>query len=248
MTQHSNANARHSNALGQPVGFPMVDWKAPSMPPRDAMPGRTCTVLPLDPAAHAADLQAANMLEPTGRLFTYLAMEPFKDAREHRAWSDQAAKSADPMFHTIVAADTGKAVGVAAFMRIDPGNGVIEVGHINYSPLLQQTTAATEGMYLMMKRAFDLGYRRYEWKCDSNNEPSKAAAARLGFTYEGRFRQAVVTKGRNRDTDWFSILDSEWPHLKAAFETWLDPANFDAAGRQRQSLSALTKAARAKMG
>ena len=133
-------------------------------------------------------------------------------------------------------------------MRIDPGNGVIEVGHINFSPLLQQTIAATEAMYLMMARVFELGYRRYEWKCDSNNAPSKAAAARLGFAYEGRFRQAVVTKGRNRDTDWFSILDSEWPHLKAAFETWLDPANFDAAGRQRQSLSALTKAARAKMG
>ncbi len=236
---------QHTNALGQPIGAPLPNWKAPPKPPRDTMVGRTCTVMPLDPAAHSADLHAANSLEPTGRLFTYLAMEPFKDAMAHRVWSDQAATSADPMFHTIVLRETGKAVGVAAFMRMDPGNGVIEVGHINYSPVLQQTTAATEAMYLMMARAFVLGYRRYEWKCDSNNAPSKAAASRLGFTYEGRFRQAVVTKGRNRDTDWFSILDSEWPHLKSAFETWLDPANFDAAGRQRQSLSALTKAARA---
>ena len=239
---------QHTNALGQSVGFPLSYWKAPPLPPRLPMAGRTCTVLPLDSATHSPDLHAANILETTGRLFTYLAMEPFKDATAHRAWSDQAATSADPMFHTIVSHATGRAQGIAAFMRIDPGNGVIEVGHINFSPLLQQTIAATEAMYLMMARVFELGYRRYEWKCDSNNAPSKAAAARLGFAYEGRFRQAVVTKGRNRDTDWFSILDSEWPHLKVAFETWLDPANFDAAGRQRRSLSALTKAARAKLG
>jgi len=133
-------------------------------------------------------------------------------------------------------------------MRIERGHGVIEVGNINYSPLLQQTVAATEAMYLMMARVFTLGYRRYEWKCDSNNAPSKAAAGRLGFQYEGRFRQAVIYKGRNRDTDWFSIIDREWPALKSAFETWLDPSNFDAAGRQRTSLSALTKAARAAIG
>ena len=133
-------------------------------------------------------------------------------------------------------------------MRIDNKVGVIEVGHINYSPLLQQTIAATEAMYLLMKQVFDLGYRRYEWKCDSCNLPSKAAAARLGFQYEGRFRQATLYKGRNRDTDWYSILDSEWPRLKTAFETWLDPANFDTAGRQRQSLSALTTSTRTGMG
>jgi RimJ/RimL family protein N-acetyltransferase len=131
-------------------------------------------------------------------------------------------------------------------MRIDPPNGVIEVGHINYPPRLQRTPAATEAMYLMMRRAFDeLGYRRYEWKCDSLNEPSRRAAARLGFQFEGIFRQAVVYKGRNRDTAWFSILDHEWPALRGAYERWLAPANFDDRGRQRQSLTAMIAAARA---
>ena len=236
--------SQHTNSLGQPIGAPLPDWKAPPAPPRTPMVGRTCTVLPLDPAAHSADLHAANILEPTGRLFTYLATEPFPDAAAHRAWADQAAKSADPLFHAIVSHATGKAAGIASFMRIDPANGVIEVGHINFAPPLQQTVSATEAMYLMMARVFELGYRRYEWKCDSNNAPSRSAAARLGFQYEGRFRQAIVTKGRNRDTDWFSMLDSEWPALRAAFETWLDPANFDASGRQRESLSGLTMTAR----
>ena len=234
---------QHTNALGQPVGFPLGDWKVPPVPPRTPLVGRTCTVLPLDPAAHSADLHAANILESTGRNWTYLVYGPFAQAAQHRAWADSVAAASDPMFHTILDAATGKALGVASLMRIDNKVGVIEVGHINYSPLLQQTIAATEAMYLLMKRVFDLGYRRYEWKCDSCNLPSKAAAARLGFQYEGRFRQATLYKGRNRDTDWFSILDSEWPRLKTAFETWLDPANFDAAGRQRQSLSALTKSA-----
>ena len=132
---------------------------------------------------------------------------------------------------------SGRAVGVASYLRIDPAAGAIEVGHINFSPRLQRTRAATESMYLMMKRVFDeLGYRRYEWKCDSLNAPSRAAALRLGFQFEGVFRQALVYKGRNRDTAWFSILDREWPALAAAFERWLDPANFDEAGRQRERL------------
>jgi RimJ/RimL family protein N-acetyltransferase len=126
---------------------------------------------------------------------------------------------------------------VAAYLRIDPANGVIEVGHINYSPRLQRTAAATEAMYLMMRRVFDeLGYRRYEWKCDDLNAPSRAAAKRLGFTFEGVFRQAIVYKERNRDTAWFSMLDSEWPSRKREFERWLDPANFDAAGHQKTKL------------
>ena len=148
--------------------------------------------------------------------------------------------SEDPLFHAIVDAETGKAVGIAGYLRIDPGNGVIEVGHLHYSPRLQQTRAATEAMYLLMRRAFDeLGYRRYEWKCDSLNAPSRAAALRLGFTFEGIFRKAIVYKGRSRDTAWFSIVDDEWPQVKAGFERWLDPANFDAAGRQRARLAEL---------
>jgi RimJ/RimL family protein N-acetyltransferase len=155
------------------------------------------------------------------------------------------AKGDDPLFHTIVDNQTGKAVGVATFMRIDRANGVIEVGNINYSPLLQRTPAATEAMFLMMRRVFDeLGYRRYEWKCDSLNAPSRAAALRLGFQFEGIFRQAVVYKGRNRDTAWFSIIDREWPALRGAYEQWLEAANFDTEGRQRRKLTEYVEEAR----
>jgi RimJ/RimL family protein N-acetyltransferase len=147
----------------------------------------------------------------------------------------------DPLFHAVVDAASGLAVGVASYLRITPASGFIEVGHINFSPRLQKTPAATEAMYLMMARAFALGYRRYEWKCDALNQPSCAAARRLGFSYEGIFRQATIYKGRNRDTAWFSILDSEWPAMKAAFESWLTPDNFDDNGRQRKKLEYFLK-------
>jgi RimJ/RimL family protein N-acetyltransferase len=143
---------------------------------------------------------------------------------------------ADPLFYAIVDLEQGRAVGVAAYLRIEPSAGSIEVGHINYSPLLQRTPAATEAMFLMMERVFDLGYRRYEWKCDALNEPSRTAAERLGFSYEGTFRHATVYKGRNRDTAWFSITDTEWPMLRRAFQSWLQPDNFDEQMRQRRSL------------
>jgi RimJ/RimL family protein N-acetyltransferase len=238
---NADTKDRHMhNSLGQPVGPPLPGWRSPAVPPRAAMNGRYCTVEPLDPARHAADLHAANSLDREGRNWTYLSLEPFVSEASYRAWVDTAAAGADPMFHAIVDGVSHKAVGVAAYMRIDPKNGTIEVGNINYSPLLQRKPAATEAMYLMMKRAFDLGYRRYEWKCDSHNAPSRGAAQRLGFSYEGTFRQAVVYKGRSRDSAWFSILDGEWPPLREAFERWLAPANFDADGRQRTSLSGLT--------
>jgi RimJ/RimL family protein N-acetyltransferase len=209
------------------------------------MVGRFCRVEPLDPGRHAADLLAANRLDAEGRNWTYLFQEPFGEFEAYRAWLEQVAKGDDPLFHTIVDLKTGKAAGVATFMRIDRTNGVIEVGNINYSPLLQKTPAATEAMFLMMARVFDeLGYRRYEWKCDALNAPSRAAALRLGFQYEGLFRQAVIYKGRNRDTTWFSIIDGEWPALKRAYEQWLAPANFDGEGRQRRALADLIKAAR----
>jgi RimJ/RimL family protein N-acetyltransferase len=199
----------------------------------------------LDPGRHAADLFAANSLDAEGRNWTYLPVGPFADFGSYRAWLERVAAGEDPLFHTIVDLATGKAVGVAAFMRIDRGNGVIEVGNINYSPLLQRKPAATEAMFLMMTRVFDeLGYRRYEWKCDSLNAPSRAAALRLGFQYEGLFRQAVVTKGRNRDTTWFSIVDGEWPGLKRAYQQWLTPENFDGEGRQRRGLAELVRSAR----
>ena len=232
----------HFDEFAQPIGFPLPRWTARPRPPRSAMEGRFCRVEPVDPARHAADLHAANLLDENGRNWTYLPYGPFPQFEEYRDFVEQAASRDDPLVHTIIERRSGCAVGVASLMRIDPSAGVIEVGGINYAPPLQRTPAATEAMYLMMRRVFDeLGYRRYEWKCDSLNAPSRAAALRLGFRYEGMFRQATVYKARNRDTCWFSILDSEWPGLKTAFECWLDPDNFDATGRQRQNLSSIAQ-------
>jgi len=228
-----------SNRFGQPIGFPVDGWTARPFPPRTPMVGRWCRVEPVDVARHAAELHEANLDDPDGRNWTYLSSEPFRDLDAYRAWLAKMSAGDDPQFHAIVDAKSGKAVGIAAYLRIDPANGVIEVGHINYSPRLQRTIAATEAMALMMRRVFDeLGYRRYEWKCDALNAPSRAAAARLGFQYEGTFRQALVYKGRNRDSAWFSITDAEWPEVKAAFDRWLDPSNFDERGTQRSSLRA----------
>jgi RimJ/RimL family protein N-acetyltransferase len=232
------------NHLGQPIGFPLPDWTARSAPPRSTMDGRFCRVEPLDPDRHAADLHAAMRADGEGRIWTYLPYGPFETLEEFRNWMRTSCAGDDPLFHTVIERMSGRALGVASYLRIDARVGVIEVGHINYAPALQRTAAATEAMYLMMRRVFtELGYRRYEWKCDALNAPSCAAAERLGFTFEGIFRQATLYKGRNRDTAWYSIVDQDWPALEAAFEQWLAPANFDAAGRQRESLSALTSAA-----
>jgi len=228
------------NALGQPIGTALPGWQPPSLPPREPLRGRICTVEPLDVERHAADLYAAVSLDAEGRNWTYLPSGPFGDKAAYVAWLEQRAAATDPMFHAILDA-TGKAVGTAAYQRIDAANGVIEIGNISYSPLLQRKPAATEAMYLMMRRAFELGYRRYEWKCDALNEPSRAAAQRYGFSFEGVFRQANVVKGRTRDTAWFSIIDGEWPALRVAYEQWLEPENFDAAGNQRVSLRSMTE-------
>ncbi|MFD0934859.1 GNAT family N-acetyltransferase, partial [Methylobacterium trifolii] len=205
---------------------------------RTPMQGRTCRVEPLDVAAHAADLYAAFRGAPDTRSWTYLFGElPDTEA----AYRDQLATFAtgpDPLFHAVLDAGTGRALGVASYLRIDPGNGAIEVGHIHFGPALARTPAATEAMALMMARAFDeLGYRRYEWKCDSLNAPSRAAALRYGFCFEGIFRNALVVKGRSRDTAWFSVTDAEWPRLRAAFAAWLSPENFDRSGVQRRGLA-----------
>jgi len=233
-------SAAHRNDLGQPIGAPLPAWKGVGRPPREPMAGRYCRVEPVDPARHVEDLYRANSLDPSNRNFTYLTVGPFESLAAYRDWMSGAVASEDPLWHAILDAETGKAVGVATYMRIDPKNGVIEVGNLNYSPLLQRKPAATEAMYLMMKRIFELGYRRYEWKCDSLNAASRAAAQRLGFSYEGIFRQATVYKGRSRDTAWYAMVDSEWPVLDAAYRRWLDPANFDSQGRQRQRLTELT--------
>lgn len=227
------------NAFGQPIGFPVPDRSPRPRPSHITLEGRYCRLEPLDADRHTADLYAANQADD-GRGWTYLGYGPFASREDYRAWVEASAASQDPLFYTIVYAGSGRAAGVATLMRIDPANGVIEVGNIKYAPALQRTPAATEAMFLLMRYVFeDLGYRRYEWKCDVLNAPSRAAAARLGFTFEGIFRQAVVYKGRNRDTAWFSIVDSEWPILKRAYEAWLAPENFDADGRQRRRLTHL---------
>lgn len=173
-------------------------------------------------------------------MWTYLPYGPFESAMAYSHWADGMSQRSDPFFYTILDRTTEQPLGLASYLRIDPASGSIEVGHIHYSPLLQRTPAATEAMFLLMQHAFALGYRRYEWKCDSLNEPSRAAAQRLGFSFEGIFRQATVVKGRNRDTAWFAMTDQEWPALRAAFLQWLAPSNFDAEDRQRERLSDLT--------
>jgi RimJ/RimL family protein N-acetyltransferase len=234
-----------TNHLGQPVGAPLPDWTARPRPPVTPMAGRFVRVEKLLPHKHGADLFAANRLDTLGANWTYLGVGPFETVEAYHAWLTAVAPVQDPLFHAIVDVGTNKAVGVASYMRIEPAMGVIEVGHINYSPLLQAKPHATEAMYMMMARVFDeLGYRRYEWKCDSLNAPSRAAALRYGFTYEGEFRNALVYKGRSRDTTWFSVTDAEWPALKGAYQAWLGPANFDGQGRQLRRLADLIKQAR----
>ena len=229
--------SENRNALGQPVGRPLPGWSGARRPERATMRGRFCRLEPLDAARHGPELHAANALDAEGRMWTYLPYGPFSGWHDYRDWLGSMAAASDPHCYAIVDARWGRAIGVASYLRIDPGNGSIEVGHLGYSPYLQRTPGATEAMAMMMRYAFALGNRRYEWKCDSLNQPSRSAAERLGFRFEGIFRQAVVVKGRNRDTAWYSILDSEWPALDKGFERWLAPANFDEQGRQRLRLS-----------
>jgi RimJ/RimL family protein N-acetyltransferase len=231
---------QHLDPYGQPIGFPLPDWSPPPLPPRKTLTGQYCRVEPLDGASHAAGFHDANTLESDLRSWTYLTYGPFTTAEDCRRWADACAQRKDYLFHAIIDDSSGQTGGVAAYMRMDPANGSIEVGGIKYTPLIAQQPVATEAMYLMMKNAFELGYRRYEWKCDALNTPSREAAQRLGFSFEGVFRQAVVYKGRNRDTAWYSITDNEWPALELAFTEWLAPENFDAEGQQIVRLSGLT--------
>jgi len=231
-----------TNLYGQPVGADLTGWAPRPRPSRTVLEGRYCRLEPLDPDRHAAELYAANSEAEDDRFWTYLPQGPFPSFEAYEAWIRQVHAGRDPHFYAIRRAEDGQAVGIASYLRIDPAVGSIEVGHLNFSPRLQKTPAATEALYLMMANAFEtLGYRRYEWKCDSLNAPSRAAALRLGFTFEGIFRQATIYKGRSRDTAWFSIIDSEWPALKRAYLVWLAPENFDEAGQQRRRLGDLIK-------
>lgn len=224
----------------QPIGFSIGDWTPPVRPPAEPMIGRYCRLERLDADRDGQSLFDAYALDSEGRNWTYLPQGPFENYAKFQIWLSDMAKLDDPFFFTIIDAESQTSVGIASYLRITPPAGSIEVGHIHYSPLLQRTPAATEAMYLMMEQAFALGYRRYEWKCDALNAPSRMAAQRLGLSYEGVFRQATVYKQRNRDTAWYATIDREWPDLKQAFEQWLDPNNFDNDRNQKTRLSTLT--------
>ena len=215
----------------------LSSWMPRAWPERRVFEGRYVRLEPLDPARHGDDLFAAGSGAEAERMFRYLPERPFPDRASFEPWLDDAASSADTIMYAAVDPKTGRAEGRLSFMRIDAANGVIETGKILFGPRMARTPAATEAIYLQARHVFDdLGYRRFEWKCDDRNEPSKQAALRFGFTFEGVFRQHMVIKGQNRDTAWFALLDRDWPARRHTFERWLDPANFDAAGQQRTRL------------
>jgi len=221
---------------------PEVEPSPAKRPHRIRLEGRIVTLAPLDPVGHGDALYNGSHGKENEHLWRYLREGPFPDRATFNSQLQQKAASDDPLVLTIMDNASGEAVGYAAYMRIEPAHRVIEVGSILYTRRLQRTVGATEAMYLMARHVFeDLCYRRYEWKCDALNAPSRKAALRLGFTFEGIFRQHMIMKGRNRDTAWFSMLDSEWPARKRTLQQWLDPANFDAQGRQKVSLSELNR-------
>jgi len=221
-----------------PAVDPLPSGRAPG---REPLQGTHARLEPVDVAAHGKSLFALSHARPEdAALWTYLPYGPFAGQGEFERWLDERARSSDPLFFAVIEEQSGQASGMASYLNIVPAMGCIEIGHIWFAPPLQRTRAATEAIYLMSRHVFDdLGYRRLEWKCNALNEASVRAARRFGFTYEGTFRQHMVVKGRNRDTAWFALLDREWPAVRAAFERWLAPDNFDAAGRQRASLGAL---------
>ncbi len=228
------------NDYGQPIGMALPEWRGAELPGDAPLVGRYCRIERVDVQQHAAALYEAYCEAPDWRDWTYLLAGPFETFDAYRGYLDAAAKLTDPMHHAVIDLSTGKAVGTLALMRIDAPNGVIEVGSVTYSPRMQRTRLSTETMSLLMKYVFeDLGYRRFEWKCDSLNAPSRAAALRYGFRFEGIFRQALVTRQRNRDTAWYSIIDSEYRTLQAAYARWLAARNFDEDGNQIEKLTDL---------
>lgn len=222
---------------------PLAHWKPVASPNPTILKGRYVTLEPLDAGRHGANIFEA--VHGHDEVWRWLGARPAASAAELMENAEKWRQAEHAVLLAILPADTGRAAGWASYMRIEPAHGVIEVGNILFSPALQRTRAATEAMYLMARHVFeDLGYRRYEWKCNSLNEPSRRAALRFGFTYEGLFRQHMVAKQQNRDTAWFSMLDGEWPARKRAFEAWLEPENFDDNGRQRKTLTDLAAATR----
>ncbi|MGA8923594.1 MAG: GNAT family protein [Candidatus Dormiibacterota bacterium] len=213
-----------------------LNWQGARPPERTPLDGELVRLEPVDPARQARDLFEAS--RRADDIWTYLAYGPFDSLASFTSWLEARAASSDPLFFAVVDRAEPAARGMASYLRIEPAHGVIEIGHIWFAPSLQRTRQATEAIFLLAHHAFDdLGYRRLEWKCDSLNAPSRRAAERFGFTYEGTFRQHMVIKDRNRDTAWFSIIDVEWPSRRAAFEQWLAPSNFDSEGKQRRTLA-----------
>ncbi len=227
--------ARETAALGTRIA-----WTPARAPGREALAGRYVRLEPVDARRHARDLfEASHGAAGDPAIWNYLGYGPFADEDAFAAWAAERAQSNDPLFFAIVDLASGRALGMQSFLRIVPADGVIEIGHIWLSPALQRTRQATEAIFLMARHAFDgLGNRRFEWKCNARNAPSRRAAIRFGFTYEGLFRQHMIVKGRSRDTAWYAMIDTDWPAIRGAFEEWLDPGNFDAAGRQRRPLAA----------
>jgi RimJ/RimL family protein N-acetyltransferase len=224
-----------------------LNWKPAKPPDRRKLEGSLVRLEPVDPDRHSAALFTSSEAAP--EIWTHLAYGPFPNQAAFTGWLEDRAATKDPLFYAILDRAAGSARGMASFLRMEPQNGVIEIGHIWFAPELQRTRQATEAIYLLARHAFDdLGYRRLEWKCDSLNEPSRRAAARFGFTYEGVFRQHMVVKGRNRDTAWFSIIDGEWPRVREAFAAWLAPENFDPKGGQRRSLAEVRNGIPTKSG
>lgn len=232
------------NQFKQPIGPDVPDWQAAKYPNGAPIIGRLCSIEQLDPKLHARDLfKAFTAPGPQGdlrndSLWTYMPQGPFASEAELREWIQSVCERRDPLFHAIIEQSSGQAVGIASYLRINPAQGVIEVGYLTFAPRLQRSTVATEAMFLMMQQAFELGYRRYEWKCDALNAPSRRAATRLGFSFDGLFKQAIMYKGRNRDTAWYSVLDREWPRIQHGFSAWLNESNFTADAQQKRKLSA----------
>ena len=215
----------------------LKNWQPRPRPERKPLEGRYVRLEPLEAARHGDELYAVSSVPDAAERFRWLFDYPPEDRAAFQPWLDKAEASQDPLFFVVIDKASGRVAGRQTLMRIDPAYGVIEIGNIYWGPLIARKPAATEAQFLFMQHVFDgLGYRRYEWKCNNLNEPSKRAAQRFGFSFEGVFRQHLVVKGENRDTAWYSVIDKEWPPLRRAYLQWLDPANFDAEGRQKRRL------------
>ena len=228
----------NKNRFDQAIGDEVIGWQEKQLPSCELLSGRFCRLERLSPKRHAQDLFATLCDRQLDDNWTYLPYGPFSAYDPFYQWLNTSALLSDPLFFSVIDETTNQAVGLVSYLRVDPKVGVAEVGHIHFSSIIQRTAIASESMYLMMQYVFDeLGYRRYEWKCDSLNAPSKKAALRLGFEYEGVFKQATIYKNRNRDTAWYAIIDKHWPVIKQAFQLWLDADNFDDEGRQKSQLT-----------